>query len=157
MSWWFSGKETACQCRKRGFYSIPGSGTSPGEEIATHSRILAWGIPQTEEPVSIRSQNQTQLSNLADMHKRLTTDKPQHFCMYMPIMEYFIKFMKVGTVRNKCIGKLNHYLLICCSFSVAKCCPTLWDPMDWRMPGYSVLHCLPEFAQIQVCWVSDTI
>ena len=24
----------------------------------------------------------------------------------------------------------------CCS--VAKLCPTLWDPMDWRMPGSSV-------------------
>ena len=29
--------------------SIPGSGKSPGEEIATHSSILAWRIPWTEE------------------------------------------------------------------------------------------------------------
>ena len=25
-----------------------------------------------------------------------------------------------------------------CYWSVAKLCPTLWDPMDWRMPGSSV-------------------
>jgi len=30
--------------------SIPGSGRSPGGEMATHSRILAWRIPWTEEP-----------------------------------------------------------------------------------------------------------
>ena len=34
--------------------SIPGSGRSP-EEIATHSRILAWKIPWTEEPGGLQS------------------------------------------------------------------------------------------------------
>ena len=29
--------------------SIPGLGRSPGEAVATHSIILAWRIPQTEE------------------------------------------------------------------------------------------------------------
>ena len=29
---------------------IPGSGKSPGEGNAAHSRILAWRIPWTEEP-----------------------------------------------------------------------------------------------------------
>ena len=30
--------------------SIPGSGRSPGEGMVTHSSILAWRIPWTEEP-----------------------------------------------------------------------------------------------------------
>ena len=30
--------------------SIPGSGRSPGGEMATHSSILAWEVPWTEEP-----------------------------------------------------------------------------------------------------------
>ena len=30
--------------------SIPGSGRPPGEGMATHSNILAWRIPWTEEP-----------------------------------------------------------------------------------------------------------
>ena len=30
--------------------SIPGSGRSPQEGMATHSSILAWRIPCTEEP-----------------------------------------------------------------------------------------------------------
>ena len=29
---------------------IPGLGRSPGEEMATHSNILAWKIPWTEDP-----------------------------------------------------------------------------------------------------------
>ena len=43
-----SGKEPACQCR--------GQGLSPGQEdpleksMATHSSILVWRIPRTEEP-----------------------------------------------------------------------------------------------------------
>ena len=35
--------------------------------------------------------------------------------------------------------------------SVAKSCLTLWDPKDYSMPGFSVLHHLPEFAQTHVC------
>ena len=34
---------------------IPGFGRSPGEEIATHSSILAWRIPWTEEPDRLQS------------------------------------------------------------------------------------------------------
>ena len=29
--------------------------------------------------------------------------------------------------------------------------------MDYSTPGFSVLQCLPEFAQTHVCWVSDAI
>ena len=34
---------------------IPGLERSPGEEMATHSSILAWKIPQTEEPGGLQS------------------------------------------------------------------------------------------------------
>ena len=35
--------------------SIPGSGRSPGEGTATHTNILAWEIPWTEEPGRLQS------------------------------------------------------------------------------------------------------
>ena len=35
---------------RRDVGSIPGSGRSAGGGHATHSSILAWRIPQTEEP-----------------------------------------------------------------------------------------------------------
>ena len=59
-----SGKEPVCQCRIgaciRDSGLIPRSGRFPGEEgRATHSSVLVWEIPWTEEPGglhSIRSQ-----------------------------------------------------------------------------------------------------
>ena len=46
--------------------SIPGSGRSLERRMATHSRILAWSIPWTEEPGGrqcMGSQSQTRLNN----------------------------------------------------------------------------------------------
>ena len=36
-------------------------------------------------------------------------------------------------------------------------CLTLWDPMDYNMPDFPVLHHLPEFAHTHVHWVGDAI
>ena len=41
--------------------------------------------------------------------------------------------------------------------SVTQSCPTFCDPMDCSMPGFSVLHHLPELAQTHVPWISDAI
>ena len=43
------------------------------------------------------------------------------------------------------------------SCSVAQSCLALCDPMGCSMPGFSVLHCLPEFVHTYVHWVSDAI
>ena len=45
-------KETACNVGDLGL--IPGLGRSSEEETATHSSILAWKIPRTEEPVGLQ-------------------------------------------------------------------------------------------------------
>ena len=47
------GKESACSAGNPGF--ILGLGRLPGEENATHSNILAWRIPWTEEPGRLHS------------------------------------------------------------------------------------------------------
>ena len=44
----------------------------------------------------------------------------------------------------------------CCCL-VDKLCLTLCDSVDCSSPGFPVLHCLPEFAQTDVHWVSDAI
>ena len=36
-------------------------------------------------------------------------------------------------------------------------CLTLSNPKDCSTPGYPILHYLPQFAQTNVHWVSDTI
>ena len=45
--------------------------------------------------------------------------------------------------------------LCCCS--VAQLCSTPWDHMNCSMPGFPVLHYLPEFVQTHFHWVSDAI
>ena len=64
---WLSHKEPTCQCRKR-------SQEDPlEEEMATHSSILAWEIPWTEEPGELQLhgvvRSRTQLSTRT--HTRL--------------------------------------------------------------------------------------
>ena len=52
---------------------------------------------------------------------------------------------------------LDQACIFCCCCSVAKSCPTLCDPINGSMPGFSVLHYLPEFTQTHVHWVRDAI
>ena len=48
---WLSCRETVCSAGDtRDVGSIPGSKDSLEKEVATHSSILAWEIPLTEEP-----------------------------------------------------------------------------------------------------------
>ena len=47
------GKESACNAGDMG--SVPGWRRSPGAEHATHSSILAWKVPWTEEPEGLWS------------------------------------------------------------------------------------------------------
>ena len=53
----------------------------------------------------------------------------------------------------------DHSISVCenCSCSVDQLCPTLCDPMDCSMPGFSVAHYLPKFAQVHVHCASDAI
>ena len=46
-------KESACHAGDLGL--IPGSGRCPGEGMATHSSILTWRIPWTEQPGGLQS------------------------------------------------------------------------------------------------------
>jgi len=66
-SWGFpdgsDSKESACNAGNLG--STPGSGRSPGERMATHSNVLAWRIPWTEEPGGLQSMG---LQRVSDWH-----------------------------------------------------------------------------------------
>ena len=48
-------------------------------------------------------------------------------------------------------------LCVYCCCSVALLCPTFFDPINFRMKGFSVLHHLPKASQTHVHWVSDAI
>ena len=48
LPWWLSGEESTCQCRRCGT-NAHGQKDPLEKGTATHSSILAWGIPWTEE------------------------------------------------------------------------------------------------------------
>ena len=62
-----------------------------------------------------------------------------------------------GAIRfcgNRDIHQWNRKEFVTCC-SVYKSCPTLCDPMDCCMSGFSVLHHLPKFDEIHVHWIGD--
>ena len=75
-------------------------------------------------------------------------------CIYSRLAELL---SKIGS-RNKLISwysvRMNTHT-ICCFCSVTKLCLTVCNPMDCSMPGFPVLHHLPEFAQTHVHWLGD--
>ena len=54
-------KESACNAGDLGF--IPGLGRSPGEGMATHSSILTWEIPWTQELGRLQSMDSQEQQN----------------------------------------------------------------------------------------------
>ena len=66
------GKESACNAGDPS--SIPGLGRYPGEEgMATHSSILAWRIPQREEPGRPLSMGSQESDTTQQLNHQTTT------------------------------------------------------------------------------------
>ena len=82
LHWWLNGKEFTCQAGHTG--SIPGSGRSPGEGNATHSSILAWQIPWTEESGGLQSMGLQSWARLSHTHTHTHT----HICRPHNINEF---------------------------------------------------------------------
>ena len=76
--------------------------------------------------------------------------------IYMFIYLYYLESKVLTKIERYC----DLFLLMvtsCSCCSVTQSCPTLCYPMDCSMPGFCILHCLPEFDQIHVLWVNDAI
>ena len=76
----------------------------------------------------------------------------------------FTKFTWSTNLVIRCMGfELRRWIQIlglpacCCCCAVAQSCLTFCDPKDYSMPGFPVLHYLPEFAQTHVHRVGDAI
>ena len=72
---------------------------------------------------------------------------PGSFCMWNRQSGVWLQPYAEG-IKKSCI---------CCCCSVAQLYLTPCGPIDCSMPGFSVLHHLPESAQTHVHWVSDAI
>ena len=83
-----------------------------------------------------------------------------HFCVQCTT-DLFLKELPMWaqpSITNiESDSKFHTYNLLCCCFPVTKSRPTLCNPVNYRMPGSSVLHYLQEFAQTHAHWLSDAI
>ena len=70
---------------------------------------------------------------------------------------YLLILTDQNNISQQLITHFPHYCCSCYCCSVAKLRLTLCDPLDWSMPGFPVLHLLPEFVQTHVYWVCDCI
>ena len=77
---------------------IPASGRSPGGGNATHSSILAWEIPRTEEPGGF-TKSQTQLSTQAYTHSQCNGYKYATL-LYLSSLSIFYPALYVQTINT---------------------------------------------------------
>ena len=96
---------------------------------------------RTEEPGMLQSMGLQSWTWLKDWTAKTMVRKASSFSRFSTTLVIFL-----------C---LNFRHPSCCS--VTKSCSTMCDPMDCSNPGFPVLHCLPQFVQTPVHWVSDAI
>ena len=156
-----SGKDPACQCRRRetrGFdpwvRKIPLE-----EEMTTHSRILAWRIPRTEESGRLQS---TELQRIRHDWNDLTCSINCPIKTWGDRTHSSVKWWKSDnslSVNNTlwCWTYFRKIILFCLSSSVqvssvAQLCLTLCNPMDCSTPGLPV-HRQLQHILIPIYWL----
>ena len=98
---------------------------------ATHSSILAWRIPWTEEPGGLQSMGSQSRTRLSDF----TLPFPSPGDLPNPGIELRSPALQADSLPTKPQGKPLIYTNVCV---YAKSCPTLCDPMDCSPPGSSI-------------------
>ena len=130
--------------------------------MATHSSILAWGIPGTEDPSSLQSRDHKELDTT---EQACTERQVGHFqvlaILNKDVITAVYMFMcrhTFSTSLDKYQGTqlLDHMVRVCFS-SVLQASLTHCDSMNCSMPGVPVHHQLSEFAQTHVHCFDDAI
>ena len=81
LPWWLSGKAPSCQCRRCRFDPWPER--IPEKKMTTHSSILAWEIPWTEEPAGL------QFMGSQKVRHNWTTEQQQCWLVFNGISLWF--------------------------------------------------------------------
>ena len=105
-------EESTCQCSRYKRWQVwsPSWEESPEEEMSTHASILAWSIPQTEEPGGLQS--------MVLQRVRLSW---VHMGMRPYLQEQAVKQSLLASVLFS-TGPGN-----CISLNCIEILPTLWD------------------------------
>ena len=104
----------------------------------SHILLCLWGKNSYQDQAIIFN---TRRKELRSSHVKCMPGAVHVFC-----------FSQTNLIRQAC----QPMLLLLFASSV-QLCLTLCDPMDCSTPGFSVLHCLRELAQIHVHWVGDAM
>ena len=138
------------------------------EGMATHSSILAWGIPQTEEPGRCSVVSDSLWSHGLYPTRLLCPwgfSRQEYWSGLQSLLQGI--FPTQGSnpslllCKNRILYHLRHWGPPGEPFrsdqirSVAQSCLTLCDPMNRSTPGLPVHHQLLEFTQTHVHRVSD--
>ena len=126
--WWFWWKESPPM--QETWVPFLGLENPLEEEMATHSSILAWRIPWTEEPSGLESLVSQRVGHIWETNTHWIFIYSKNY-IYLNLLT---------SIRNhylKCVTQICHlsisYLCIC-----AQSCSTPCDPMDCSPPGSSV-------------------
>ena len=92
-SWGLGGKESICQAGDTG--SIPVIKDPLEKGMATHSSILAWEIPWTEEPAGIQSTGSQRVRH------DLATKQQSSKCFYLSYL--------INQIKSSSRGQQNHF------------------------------------------------
>ena len=92
-----SGKEYPCQCRRHKFN--PWVGNTLEEKMATHFSILAWKIPQTEEPGGLQSMGLQRVGYNWECEQDTLTYM-HWFFLYIPFPYFTVISQRVGCFVN---------------------------------------------------------
>ena len=83
------------------------SGRSPEKEMATHSSILAWEIPPTEDPGGLQSMGSQKES---DMTQLLSNKKTTDTLIRWTMLSYNLPFLSTSTVPYMYFLVINIHL-----------------------------------------------
>ena len=104
------GKESACSAGNLSL--IPGLGRSLEKEVATHSSILAWRIPQTEEPGWLQSIGSQRVGHYWETFTFCLII----FCMNLLVLQNFLfSFLQSICTFTSCFLEHFHTLSLCMS------------------------------------------
>jgi len=116
--------------------------------MATHSSILAWRIPWTEEPGKLQSIRSQRVGHKWATNTPLKKKTWIALCLLMLTCNIYN--------IHKCMRFIIYISSVQFS-SVTQSCLTLCNPMNHSTPGLPVHHQLPEFTQTHIHWVGDAI
>ena len=152
LPWWASGEESTCNSGDTDYISRK---EPLKKEMATHSNILAWEIPWTEEPSGLQSMGPQRVGQ--DWATKQKQKYLHIICIYPPI--YFKIIFRLLVIPNSSFALLGpsriFFFFFFLAFSVfGWLTPWMQNPQIWRAVYVYMKSSFHIWAQFQVSFSS---